>query len=278
MGLPGGKLRRLMDGLAELYRAGPGDFPARAISVATSLASADSCSYNHFGDTGLMAVRVDPPDLDSFPDAVAVFGKHLREHPVLRHYQATGDPAARRISDFTSDRQFRNLALYQEFYRRRGTNYQLDIGVPVAGGLIVVALNRHQGDFSDEEAGLADLLRPHIARAAVIAGALSQPLPSPPPAPDGSPHLTARQASIVRLVAAGQADRQIARSLGISIRTVHAHLQNIYRALGVSSRTEALARLRPAERAVAAAGWDLVAELDVTSGRPPPRPALARLG
>jgi DNA-binding NarL/FixJ family response regulator len=49
---------------------------------------------------------------------------------------------------------------------------------------------------------------------------------------------------ILQLVADGQSDRSIARTLGISTRTVHAHLQHAYRALDVSSRTEAVARLR----------------------------------
>ena len=42
----------------------------------------------------------------------------------------------------------------------------------------------------------------------------------------------------------GQSDRGIARTLGISTRTVQAHLQHTYRALDVTSRTEAVARLR----------------------------------
>jgi DNA-binding NarL/FixJ family response regulator len=49
---------------------------------------------------------------------------------------------------------------------------------------------------------------------------------------------------ILQLVADGHADREVGRILGISTRTVHAHLQRIYRALDVTSRTEALARLR----------------------------------
>jgi hypothetical protein len=48
----------------------------------------------------------------------------------------------------------------------------------------------------------------------------------------------------LQLVSAGYDDRSIGRLLGISPRTVHTHLQHVYRALGVTSRTEALAQLR----------------------------------
>ncbi len=56
--------------------------------------------------------------------------------------------------------------------------------------------------------------------------------------------VTPRQARILQLVADGQSDRGIARTLGISARTVQAHLQHTYRTLDVTSRTEAVARLR----------------------------------
>ena len=44
---------------------------------------------------------------------------------------------------------------------------------------------------------------------------------------------------MLRLVAAGKSNREIASSLVISDRTVARHLQNIFAKLGVSSRTAA---------------------------------------
>lgn len=249
MALSDGQLHRLMNGLAELYRPDTGDFPARVISLMRAVAGADSYSYNQFGPAGLLGVHAEPVDAAALPGAYRALERYVHQHPLLRHYRATGDVTARRISDFLTGRQFQALALYQEFYRRTGTRYQVVTGVPLpGGGVLAVALNRHSRDFSDEETRLVDLVRPHITQAAAIVGAAGQPPPGAPRGPDGAPLLTARQANVLRLVAAGQPDRHIARSLGISTRTVHAHLRNVYRALGVSSRTEALARLRAAPR------------------------------
>ncbi|MGE0732808.1 MAG: LuxR C-terminal-related transcriptional regulator [Acidimicrobiia bacterium] len=50
--------------------------------------------------------------------------------------------------------------------------------------------------------------------------------------------LTPREQSIVELVRAGHRDRDIAAMLGISPRTVHAHLRACYRKLGVTGRAE----------------------------------------
>jgi DNA-binding NarL/FixJ family response regulator len=60
-------------------------------------------------------------------------------------------------------------------------------------------------------------------------------------APAGiSPHgLTARELEVLRLVAAGRSNREIAAQLVISEHTVARHLQNIFAKLDVSSRTAA---------------------------------------
>jgi DNA-binding CsgD family transcriptional regulator len=55
----------------------------------------------------------------------------------------------------------------------------------------------------------------------------------------GSHGLTARELQVLRLVAAGESNRQIAETLFISEHTVARHLQNIFAKLGVSSRTAA---------------------------------------
>ena len=56
------------------------------------------------------------------------------------------------------------------------------------------------------------------------------------------PRLTPRQKDLLRLVAAGHTNSQIARRLGISEGTVRTHLENIYENLNVSSRTAAVTR------------------------------------
>ncbi len=54
--------------------------------------------------------------------------------------------------------------------------------------------------------------------------------------------LTARQIAVLRLVAAGLGDRDIAERLVISEHTVHRHVANIYTRLGCSTRAAAVSR------------------------------------
>ena len=61
-------------------------------------------------------------------------------------------------------------------------------------------------------------------------------------APAGDTHgLTAREVEVLRLVAAGKSNRDIAAALSVSDHTARRHLQNIFAKLGVSSRAAATA-------------------------------------
>ncbi|MEN9893459.1 MAG: hypothetical protein RLY78_3754 [Pseudomonadota bacterium] len=57
----------------------------------------------------------------------------------------------------------------------------------------------------------------------------------------GSPHgLTPRQAEVLNLLLQGLSNKLIARELGLSVETVKDHVAAVLRALGVSSRTQAV--------------------------------------
>jgi DNA-binding NarL/FixJ family response regulator len=51
--------------------------------------------------------------------------------------------------------------------------------------------------------------------------------------------LTGREVDVLRLVAVGLSDAEVAERLVLSVRTVNAHLRSVYRKLGVNSRTAA---------------------------------------
>ncbi|MGN6361854.1 MAG: response regulator transcription factor, partial [Thermomicrobiales bacterium] len=63
---------------------------------------------------------------------------------------------------------------------------------------------------------------------------------APPPAtrPAG---LSAREVEVLRLVAAGRSNREIAAALFLSERTVHAHLRHILAKTGSDNRAAAVA-------------------------------------
>ncbi len=76
---------------------------------------------------------------------------------------------------------------------------------------------------------------------AMIPTAMSARQVSAPPkkSPTSPAGLTAREVEVLRLLAKGLTDAQIAEHLVLSLHTVHAHLRTIYSKLGVTSRSAA---------------------------------------
>ena len=74
---------------------------------------------------------------------------------------------------------------------------------------------------------------PSVARAAV-AGVAHRP--ERPPRADGE--LTPRELDILRLLAEGLGNKQIARRLGVAVTTVRTHLNSLYEKLRLESRVE----------------------------------------
>jgi DNA-binding NarL/FixJ family response regulator len=109
--------------------------------------------------------------------------------------------------------------------------YRADL---VTDAVVDAALRRTGGNPYQLTELLADLGgRDPAALIAADGGRPSAPDPQPPIP------LTARERDVIACLAAGMANKQIARSLGISVRTVTVHVSNLLRKTGTVSRTDA---------------------------------------
>ena len=107
--------------------------------------------------------------------------------------------------------------------------------------------------FLDEGSRMRELLRHATARGLAgpytrtVLAAFDTPKQLPvAPSTDGAPQqpLTGRELEILRLIAAGLRNQEIADHLEISAATVKRHIANAYTKLGAGHRTEALARAK----------------------------------
>jgi DNA-binding NarL/FixJ family response regulator len=73
-------------------------------------------------------------------------------------------------------------------------------------------------------------------RAAAVLRALVPPTRIRIDGPTGSISLTPRECEVLRLIAAGRSNQQIATDLVVSTRTVERHISTIYEKLGASGR------------------------------------------
>jgi LuxR family maltose regulon positive regulatory protein len=102
--------------------------------------------------------------------------------------------------------------------------------------------------FVDEGEPMRDVLRHAVAGGAGgayarrLLGTFEQPAPTTPKGFRKAEPLTPREVEILRLVAVGMRNQEIAEQLVISLPTVKRHIANTYGKLGASHRTEAIAR------------------------------------
>ena len=84
------------------------------------------------------------------------------------------------------------------------------------------------------------VLDPGVQRRLLSAAARAPEAPGPPGAPGGNEELTPREAEVLRLIAAGQSNREIARALFVSEATVKTHVNRIFAKAGARDRVQAI--------------------------------------
>ena len=108
----------------------------------------------------------------------------------------------------------------------------------VIGMLMAVNKIGSRQRFSDDDLRLAEAFAARAAIAVDVSEGTARPR-TPGQANSAAElrgSLTERETEVLRLVAMGLSDADVAERLVISPRTVHAHLRSIYRKLGLSSR------------------------------------------
>jgi DNA-binding CsgD family transcriptional regulator len=183
-------------------------------------------------------------DTPGWEDIERAYWKHYWDSRFCSYPGRTGDlRSITKITDFYSTRQWHSTGMYTDHSQLLGFEHCLMLCLPEAPGQtagpgrhVRLYLNRGPGpDFSERDRAVLMLLRPHLHQAYLDAERRRHPVP----------RLTPRQNDLLRLLAAGHTNAQIARRLGISDGTVRTHLENIYERLGVSSRTAAVTRAFP---------------------------------
>jgi DNA-binding CsgD family transcriptional regulator len=142
------------DDLAE-YRQG-------ILEVLTRVVPCDRVGYNEITPDESFAITV--PEFDQ--SLLPIFGALVYENPLIERYERTRDGRPYRISDMIDQETFHSLALYKDFYRKIGVEWQVAFTLPAHAPLIVgIALTRTHEDFTKREVKLLALARPHLMQA-----------------------------------------------------------------------------------------------------------------
>ncbi len=240
------------EGVDAFARAAVDALPALVDSEITSLSVCDlSSGCRHVVATPMAAIGAED---------LACFDRYFRVHPLVHYHADLRGPGVHRISDALPFSHFRHTALYTEYYRRIGIDHVVALPIYVDNSTLVsFVLNRSGRDFSDRERDLLDLVSGSLSRLYLKARALERAhsgLAANTAAVPGlqARDVTPRETEVLRWLAAGKTDREIAALLDCSHRTVQKHLQHLYVKLGVETRTAAVMRALDVPHAASIAG------------------------
>jgi DNA-binding CsgD family transcriptional regulator len=227
----------------------PEGLPLSLLGDLTSQIRCDAVAFAGF-DTARQVIwfgqQVPPDDIE---DDDEVFWRNYWDCEACSYPDRSGDlRSILKTSDFYSARQWHSIGMYAEYFRPFEVEHELEMVLPAGPGstagpgqTVRLGFQRGPGpDFSERDRALLALLRPHLYQAYLDAERRRR----------GTLPLTPRHWELLRLVAAGHTNAQIARRLGVTDGTVRIHLQNIYGRLQVSSRTAAVTRAFPDRAAV----------------------------
>lgn len=166
---------------------------------------------------------------------LSVFAERLMEPTALSRRQVVSDSAW-----YGSD-------YFDQYRRAEGLDDCIICAVPLPGNksfVSVACLNR--GESSLEPFATADCQAAELIHAELRWACVSRPEPaeSAPESVRSRPQISVapRFRKVLVRMLAGDSEKQIARTLGLSRHTIHEYIRALYRELGVCSRAELMAR------------------------------------
>jgi DNA-binding CsgD family transcriptional regulator len=168
----------------------------------------------------------------------SAFWRHYWDSLSCAYPDRTGDErSVTTTSDFYTQRQWHNTAMYVDYFGPLGyeRDAMLCISAPAGRTRRLLFFRGSGADFDGRDRLLLSLLRPLLSE-------LYQELER---RRRRVPDLTPRQWELLRLVASGRTNAEIALDLVVTKHTVRKHLENIFVRLDVTTRTGAVAHAFP---------------------------------
>lgn len=127
-----------------------------------------------------------------------------------------------------------------ELYKRNGATFETaQTRIELAQSLLVLGSSKSAKQQAQKALDALQSLgaKPEAARAAEILREIESPLQRVGDKTSDLISLTSREQEVLRLLAAGKSNHEIATDLVLSVRTVERHISSIYEKLGVSGAT-----------------------------------------
>jgi DNA-binding CsgD family transcriptional regulator len=199
--------------------------------------SADTCLYQEHEKAGLSRIAYMTPNDAGMGGLRVQTAELVHAHPGCAHLVRVTNEVPFCLSDVVSERDWLSSPFAESLPTMLRRSAMLALPVAISAEHISAwVVTRAEGRFSADDRSIAVALGRVID---VVARNLTVVRRNPPGA---STPLTQRETAIMALLADGLTSESIARRLGISPRTVHKHLEHVYRKLEVNDRLIAVRR------------------------------------
>jgi len=212
----------------------PEPFPQPALELLARAIPGESVTYSEWDTTGppRTTTLVAEPVVPISPHVVEA-RRELCCSYALSVVRRRSEQRALKISDFMPLGELHRSEYYDGVLKPLGIEHELRVWLTAPRGTSrVFAFSRSQrhGDFGERDRALLELLRPFLVA-----------IRNRRDIQNGAASLTEREVEILRLVARGMTNREIASLLFVSPYTVRTHLEHVFEKLGVHSRAAAIA-------------------------------------
>ncbi|MGW2818301.1 LuxR C-terminal-related transcriptional regulator [Streptomyces sp. NPDC001415] len=210
----------------------------------------DSPSKALFSTTGWddSPVGSTPTDVHPGLEALEIA---MHAHPLVRHYQRTADSRPLTPDALYVEGRWPDPEAQHVFAGMFGAEHQLALPLPAPTGIgHLIMLGRTESPYTGRDQEVAGRIQPLFA-AVVRHLAYAHTLPAPQ---GGGPEdtlyraaelrLTPRETVVLSRLAKSLTAEAIARRLGISPRSAHKHLENLYRKFGTGDRLSTVLHAR----------------------------------
>ena len=230
---------------------GPDPFPEPVLHELRRLIPCDTVSYHEWAFDGGLHFSVSSDDVGAVLDTWQAYEAFHHQDPLPAGF---GDesaiahvPRAQALmfSDVLSLRDFRRLDLHREICQPLGIDFVMKIFLPVTTGGTAFVFDKGKHDFTERDRAVLNELAPHLTRLH-RRGVSHRAMTAESVA---ARTLTPRERQVLRLVAAGLSNSEVAAALFLAPGTVRKHLDNIYSKLGVHNRTAAVTAYWPSNAA-----------------------------
>lgn len=150
-------------------------FRSSVVKIVSGVVSSELASYNEIDLRSPETILIQQPVAPDSPGIKEAFDSYIGQHPFVKHFGQSGDGRAGRVTDFLPQREFRQLGLYNEYYRYVGVDRSLAVGLlHTPSQRVGVSFARSGKEFSEREKLIINTLRPHLIQARQNAAAVER--------------------------------------------------------------------------------------------------------